>query len=123
MNHLAKQTEFARLYPQAEDQPASDKAFPKRRLSFSSQVLPGIVVGLDSLAVLSTAAISFVTIVGSQGYDAEYYAAAICFVWIVVAFLMHFGGLYRLEPIMSPLVFADKIIIGFGTTFLFLLAA
>ena len=124
MNHLPKQTAFSASYRQAEIDAAADKGDPSlRRLSFSSQVLPGIVAGLDSLAVLSTATISFVMIVGSQGYDAEYYAAAICFVWIVVAFLLHFAGLYRLEPIMSPLVFADKIIIGFGTTFLFLLAA
>jgi Undecaprenyl-phosphate glucose phosphotransferase len=52
-----------------------------------------------------------------------YYAAAVCFVWVVVGFLMNFAGLYRLEPIMSPLAYADKIVIAFGTTFLFLLAA
>src|SRR5262245_8658272 len=123
MNHLPKQTAFSASYAQAEDRAAADKGRFTRRLSFSSQVLPGILVGLDSLAVLSTAALSFLIIVGSQGYDAEYYAAAICFVWIVVAFLMNFAGLYRLEPIMSPLAFADKIIISFGSTFLFLLAA
>ena len=62
-------------------------------------------------------------LVGSQVDDVGYYAAAICFVWVVVGLLMNFGGLYRLEPIMSPLTYADKIIIAFGTTFLFLLAA
>ena len=94
----------------------------KRKLSFSSQVLPGIIAGLDSLVILSAAIISFVTLVGSQ-VDVGYYAAAICFVWVVVGLLMHFGGLYRLDPIMAPLSYADKIVIAFGTTFLFLLAA
>src|SRR5262245_2324779 len=82
-----------------------------RRLSFSSQVLPGIVAGLDTGAILSTATASFVFLVGDKVEDVGYYAAAICFVWITAGFLMHFAGLYRLDPIMRPLMYADKIII------------
>jgi len=37
--------------------------------------------------------------------------------------LMNFADLYQFEPIMRPLSFADKIVIAFATTFLFLLAA
>ena len=62
-------------------------------------------------------------LVGSQAGEVGYYAAAVCFVWVVVGLLMNFAGLYRLEPIMAPLTYADKIIIAFVTTFLFLLAA
>ena len=125
MNHIAKQTVFSASRREAEERAATGEGHlsPRRRLSFSSQVLPGIIVALDSLAVLSTATISFLILVGSQVDDVGYYAAAICFVWVVVGLLMNFGGLYRLEPIMTPFTYADKIIIAFGTTFLFLLAA
>jgi putative colanic acid biosysnthesis UDP-glucose lipid carrier transferase len=122
VNHVAKQTVFS-TPPQEREMDVAGRLSPKRRLSFSSQVLPGVIAGLDSFAVLGTAAISFFMIVGSQIDDTGYYAAAICFVWVVVGLLLQFAGLYRLEPIMSPLTFADKIIVAFGTTFLFLLAA
>jgi Undecaprenyl-phosphate glucose phosphotransferase len=102
---------------------AHDGIVPKRVLSFSSRVLPGLIVGLDSVVVLSVALVSFFDLVGTQFIEVGHYAAAICFVWIVAILLMNFAGLYQLEPIMQPFHFADKIIITFGTTFLFLFAA
>ena len=36
---------------------------------------------------------------------------------------MNFAGLYRFDPIMRPFAFVDKIVVAFGTTILFLLAA
>src|SRR4030095_15975378 len=119
VNHVDKQSVFSTSRLEAEARASTDEGpqLSRRKLSFSSEVLPGVVAGLDSLAILSTAAISFVMFVGSQVDDVEYYAAAICFVWVVVCLLMSFGDLYRLEPIMSPVVYADKIIIVFMKTF------
>jgi Undecaprenyl-phosphate glucose phosphotransferase len=102
---------------------AHDGILPKRVLSFSSRVLPGLIVGLDSVVVLAVALVSFFGLVGTQFIEVGHYAAAICFVWIVAILLMNFAGLYQLEPIMRPFQFADKILITFGTTFLFLFAA
>jgi putative colanic acid biosysnthesis UDP-glucose lipid carrier transferase len=124
VNHVAKPSTFSESTREVVGGRASGEGHLCRRtLSFSSQVLPGVIAGLDTLAVLTAATISFTILVGSQVDDAGYYAAAICFVWVVVGLLMNFGGLYRLEPIMSPFIYADKIIVAFGTTFLFLLAA
>jgi putative colanic acid biosysnthesis UDP-glucose lipid carrier transferase len=124
VNPAAKQTMYSTSPGEADRGSATgEDLFSRRKLSFSSQVLPGIIAGLDSLAVLSTAIVLFLTLIGSQVEDAGYYAAAICFVWVVSGLLMNFGGLYRLDPIMSPLIYVDKIIVAFGATFLFLLAA
>jgi Undecaprenyl-phosphate glucose phosphotransferase len=95
----------------------------KRRFSISSHVIPGLVTGLDSLVILSSALISYLLIVADYVEDPSFYAAAVAFVWLATIMLMNLGGLYQFEPIMRPLAFADKIIIAFATTFLFLLAA
>jgi Undecaprenyl-phosphate glucose phosphotransferase len=95
----------------------------KRRFSISSHVIPGLMTGLDSFVILSSALISYLIIVANHVEDPSYYAAAVGFVWLATIMLMNFGGLYQFEPIMRPLAFADKILIAFATTFLFLLAA
>src|SRR5262245_18395239 len=95
---------------------------PQRTFSISSQVVPGLMVALDSLVILSVALITYSAIVGVSG-DADYYGAAIGFVWLASILLMNFAGLYQFESIMRPLTVADKIAIAFATTFLFLLAA
>jgi Undecaprenyl-phosphate glucose phosphotransferase len=91
--------------------------------SISSQVLPGLIAALDTFAILSVALISFLVLVGSNLDGADQYVTAVCFVWLVALMLMHFAGLYQLEPIMRPLGFADKFLVAFVTTVLFLLAA
>ena len=93
-----------------------------RRFSISSHVIPGLMIGFDSLVILASAIISYTMIVGNVE-DPSYYAAAAAFVWIVTIMLLNFGGLYEFDPIMKPLSFLDKIVIAFATTFLFLLAA
>lgn len=95
----------------------------KRRFSISSHVIPGLMTGLDTLVILSSALISYSLIVAGYVKDPGYYAAAVAFVWLATIMLMNFAGLYQFEPIMRPLAFADKIVIAFATTFLFLLAA
>src|SRR5262249_37156570 len=95
---------------------------PERTFSISSQVVPGLVVALDSLVILSVALTTYLAIVGDFG-DADYYGAAIGFVWLASLLLMNFAGLYQFDSIMRPLAVADKITIAFATTFLFLLAA
>ena len=91
--------------------------------SISSQVLPGLMVVLDSVAILSAALVSYLALVGNYLDDPNHYFTAICFVWLVTLMLFHFGGLYQLEPIMQPLAYTGKIVIAFATTVLFLLAA
>jgi Undecaprenyl-phosphate glucose phosphotransferase len=96
----------------------------KRKLApLSSQVIPSLFVVLDSVAILASALVTFVSIVGYAGDSTPYYIVAVCFVWLTSLLLMNFAGLYQFEPFMRPLAYADKIIIAFITTFLFLLAA
>ena len=94
-----------------------------RRLPVSSQVVPSLFVVLDSLIILSSAAVLHALIVGDQPSTVGYYVVAAIFVWLTTIMLMGFAGLYQFEPIMRPLIFTDKIVISFVTTFLFLLAA
>lgn len=96
---------------------------PRKRLSFSSNVVPGIVAFMDSAVILLAAIGSFYALVGDRYEEGSYYAAAIGFVWLVNVSLLNFAGLYQLEPIMRPLTYFDKIVIASATTFLFLLAA
>jgi Undecaprenyl-phosphate glucose phosphotransferase len=91
--------------------------------SISSQVLPGLMAALDTLAIWSVAIVSFAVLVGGYPDESEQYITAICFVWLVAMMLMHFAGLYQLEPVMRPLGFVDKFLVSFLTTVLFLLAA
>src|SRR5262245_23412566 len=84
---------------------------PQRTFSISSHVVPGLMVALDSSVILSVALITYSAIVGDFG-DADYYSAAICFVWLASILLMNFAGLYQFESIMRPLAVADKITIA-----------
>ena len=93
------------------------------KIPISSHVMPGLVVILDSIAILSTALILYVMIVGGPIGSAEPYIAAAVFIWIVTLLLMNFAGLYQFEAILRPLAFVDKIALAFAVTFLFLLAA
>jgi FlaA1/EpsC-like NDP-sugar epimerase len=95
----------------------------KKRFSISSHVIPGLMTGLDSFVILSCALISYWLVSFDYVEVPSYYAAAIAFVWLVTIMLLNFAGLYQFEPIMRPLGFADKILLAFATTFLFLLAA
>src|SRR5205823_10950980 len=95
----------------------------RARLSVSSHVLPGLTVALDSIAIMASALVAYGLFVGIAIEDAAQYVAAVIFVWFVTLILFNFAGLYRLEAIMQPLAFADRIIVGFATTVLFLLAA
>jgi Undecaprenyl-phosphate glucose phosphotransferase len=96
---------------------------PKRTFSISSHVIPGLIAAFDSCIILSTAAITYLVVVADFVDDRGYYAAAIGFVWLVSMMLMNFAGLYHFEAIMRPLSVADKIVLAFATTFLFLFAA
>src|SRR5690349_15617281 len=96
---------------------------PRKRFSISSQVIPGLMVGLDSAVILFTALLSYFLMIAGHGEDASYYGAAIGFIWLAAIMLMNFAGLYHFEPILRPIAFLDKIVIAFATTFLFLLAA
>jgi Undecaprenyl-phosphate glucose phosphotransferase len=94
-----------------------------RRVSFSSQILQELIIGVDSIVILAVALVTYFAFVGNEAQDPAYYVAAIAFVWLVSIALMNMAGLYQLDPIMRPLAFADKFLIAFATTILFLLAA
>ncbi|HEY1362523.1 MAG TPA: undecaprenyl-phosphate glucose phosphotransferase [Xanthobacteraceae bacterium] len=96
---------------------------PRRRFSISSQVIPGLMAAVDSVVILGVALISFLAVVGDRVEDPSLYLAATAFVWLVTLLLFNFAGLFQFEPILRPLAFADKLVIAFATTFLFLLAA
>jgi Undecaprenyl-phosphate glucose phosphotransferase len=93
----------------------------RKRFSISSRVIPQLLIALDSLVILSTALVSYITLVTFG--EPSYYAVAIAFVWLVTVMLMNFAGLYEFDAITRPLAYCDKIIIVFATTFSFLLAA
>ena len=89
----------------------------------SSQVLPGLVVILDSVTILSIALVSYVLIIGGVTENTDLYFAATTFVWLVTLLLMNFAGLHQFDAILLPLTVLDKITLSFVATFLFLLAA
>jgi putative colanic acid biosysnthesis UDP-glucose lipid carrier transferase len=95
----------------------------RRKFSISSHVIPGLIVGLDSFVILATALISYFVVVGNYVEDPSLYGVAIAFFWLVTIMLMNFAGVYQFEPILRPLAFADKIVVAFATTILFLFAA
>ena len=121
MKLMGRRALIARVGPSARTIGADFE--PGIRLSFSSHVVPGLIAALDTAMIMSVALISFFALVGQYVEDVGYYGAAIAFVWITTILLLHFAGLYQLEPILRPLAFSDKILIAFATTFLFLLAA
>src|SRR5262249_47959602 len=88
-------------------------ALPRRQFSISSRVIPELMVALDSVVILSVAAISYFMLVGDYVEDASYYGAAVAFFWLVTIMLLNFAGLYQFEPTLRPLAFADKIAIAF----------
>jgi Undecaprenyl-phosphate glucose phosphotransferase len=108
---------------QREASAGARRSLPRRTFSISSHVIPGLVVALDSLVILSAALVTYLVLVSDVVTDPSYYSAAVAFVWLATMMLMNFAGLYQFEPIMRPVAFVDKVLIAFATTFLFLLAA
>jgi putative colanic acid biosysnthesis UDP-glucose lipid carrier transferase len=102
--------------------PLSQTASSRRRqFSISSRVIPGLIATGDSIVILASALILSAFIVYPA--DANNYAAATAFVWLAAILLMNFAGLYAFDAVTHPIAYADKIILVFLTTFLFLLAA
>jgi putative colanic acid biosysnthesis UDP-glucose lipid carrier transferase len=95
----------------------------RAQFSISSQVLPGVIVGLDAFAILSAAFITYSILLAGSLDDPGHYFAAVSFVCLVTIMLLNFAGLYQLEAIMRPVRSSGQIIIAFMTTVLFLLAA
>jgi Undecaprenyl-phosphate glucose phosphotransferase len=111
------------LKPSVDPPGLNGRDLVRRRFSISSNVIPGFVGALDSVVILTAGVISFFAIVSDHVTDAETYTAAICFVWLTTILLMNFGGLYQFNPVMRPIAILDKIVVAFGTTILFLVAA
>ena len=104
-------------------QPTSRNLAAGGQFPISSQVLPGLVVILDSIAILSIAIVSYALIIGGVTEYTDLYLSAATFVWLVTLLLMNFAGLHQFDAILRPLAILDKIVLSFATTFLFLLAA
>lgn len=94
-----------------------------QRFPISSHVVPGIILFLDGLSIIVAALITYAIILGDPLDASETEMAAAVFICMITLLLMNFAGLYNFEPILRPVIFADKIILAFATTFLFLLAA
>ena len=109
---------------QANRLKGSPRAFlSQRRLPLSSQVVPSLMVLLDSVAIVTSGLVTHVIIVGAYGNTIGYYAVAISFVWLTTVLLMNFAGLYKFDVLLRPIVYLDKFVVAFLTTILFLLAA
>ena len=93
------------------------------RISISSNVIPGLILALDAIVILTAAFVTFLVTTGGYVSDPEHYAAAVAFVSLTALMLLNFGGLYRFDAILRPLAYADHLLIAFATTFLFMLAA
>jgi Undecaprenyl-phosphate glucose phosphotransferase len=93
-----------------------------RRIKISSQFLSGLIGLLDTIAVLS-AGIAVYFMVQFSGDDVNQYVAAVTFVWLATMMLYQFGGLYQFAAIVRPASVIDRLIVGFGTAVLLLLAA
>jgi Undecaprenyl-phosphate glucose phosphotransferase len=107
-------------------------AASRGKLPISSHVVPGIALILDSIAILAAALAFYLILIDHSLYPVLFeaktegsglYVEATVFIWLVTVLLMNFAGLYQFEAILRPFAFADKIILSFVTTFLFLLAA
>src|SRR3569832_2320591 len=87
----------------------------RRRVSISSNVIPGVILALDSFSILFVGIFSYFLITGTIVEDEGYYFAAIAFVWLVTIALLKFGGLYEWDPLLFPSRFAIKILVAFST--------
>src|SRR5665213_3736906 len=104
-------------------QPSKNAAGVRWTIPVSSQGLPGIVALLDSLAIFAAAVVSYLFNVSDSIENQENYVVATCAFWVIILLLLNFGRLYQFDAILRPVAFADKILLAFAVTVLFLLSA
>ena len=95
----------------------------QHRYPVAASVVSGLVACVDSLVVIGTGIVAYLTVFGGERPDIGTYSAAICFVWIISVLLFHLAGLYRFDAINNPVAVIDRIVVAFLATFLFLTAA
>src|SRR6476646_1709643 len=95
----------------------------RRRISVSSNVVPGVVAGTEAIIIALAGLISYALMVKYSTETVGVYIAAICFICVVVLLVFQFAGLYQFDIILRPAANLDKILVSFLTSFLFLLAA
>ena len=93
------------------------------RLPISSTVIAGIAFFFDSIAILGSGAVLFFWLININANTVGLYAACVCSIWMTTVMLFHYSELYVFQAIVRPSTSLDKMIIAFGTGFLFLLAA
>lgn len=86
-----------------------------RRLPISPSVLPGLAVGLDSLAIFLA---GLFLVRGDSGI----LLAAVCCFWMIALLLFEFGELYSFDALIHPRRRIDSIVIALLSSLLFLVA-
>ncbi|MFO1091097.1 MAG: undecaprenyl-phosphate glucose phosphotransferase [Hyphomicrobiales bacterium] len=94
----------------------------RRRIKISSQFLAGLLGLLDTVSILGSALFVYFAF-DITGDAVNQYIAAVTFVWLATLMLYQFGGLYQFDVIVRPGAVIDRLIVGFGTSVLLLLAA
>ena len=94
-----------------------------RRYPISSSVVSGLLAAADSLVLLVTGALFYAATFGIPSGQVDIYGGIICFVWIVSLLLFQFCDLYKLDAILHPISYLDRLVVSALTAILFLLAA
>ena len=94
-----------------------DRSYP-----FSSPVIAGIYILIDSLIILAAGFVVQFAYVGWRQSSADFYVAAIFLVATINFMMFRFGGLYDFAGIMRPFDMIDKMVVSFMTSFMLLLA-
>lgn len=87
----------------------------------SPALLSGIVVGIDVLAILLAASVSYLICTDYNRYIFENYIFATAFICFVMVALFNHADLYTMDAIMRPVGRSDAFLIGVITAFLFFL--
>ena len=85
-----------------------------------SELLPGIVLVLDLIALMLSGGVSYAVFVESSGYVFDFYAFATAFIALASCLLFGQGGLYQTAAILGPSRWLDVMLAAIGTAFLFL---
>lgn len=104
------------------DNKLPERNLPRNRQPFSATMVQGVCLALDSIALLATGIISYLSIVGVSETNYEEYSFAILFLWFANFMLFHYGELYSFPTLKTPLRFADKFLVAYGISFLMFLA-
>jgi Undecaprenyl-phosphate glucose phosphotransferase len=90
--------------------------------TYSSAVVPGIVLAMDFLAIIFAGAGCYTWLIEYDSSTVEYYIFAVAFIVFVAIILLDRAQLYEINAIMGPIWRSDGILISIVTAFLFFLS-